>query len=119
MLKLEALPVDGLSVYAVGPDDEELAVPGASDDQLSYHLRLIYEQGFLDSPGEPSLSGKVPFRGFTWAGHDFIDSIRDDDVWRKTKTHAEQIGAWTFDIISGLAKAVIKAKLKAMTGLDI
>ncbi len=115
MLKLEALPVNGHAVFAVGPHDEELAVSGASVDQIAYHLRLIYEQGFLDSPGEPLLSGKIPFRGFTWTGHDFLDSIRDEDVWRKTKTHAEQVGAWTVDILSGLAKAVIKAKLKAAT----
>jgi hypothetical protein len=72
----------------------------------------------LDSPGEPHLSGKVPFRGFTWAGHDFLDSIRDEDIWRKTKMHAEQVGAWTVDTLVGLAKAFIKAKLKASTGLD-
>jgi hypothetical protein len=119
MLKLEALPVDGHSIFAVGADDEEVTISGVSVDQLAYHLRLLRDHGYLDSPGEPSLSGKIPFRGFTWAGHDLIDSFRDEDVWRKTKTHAEQVGAWTVDILSGLAKAIIKAKLKAVTGLDL
>lgn len=32
MLKLEALPIDGHSVFAIGPEDEELAVSGASFD---------------------------------------------------------------------------------------
>lgn len=118
MLKLEALPINGHAIFAVGPDDEEIAVANASVDQIAYHLRLIYDQGFLDSPGEPFLSGQIPFRGLTWAGHDFIDSIRDDDVWRKTKTQAEKVGSWTVDILSGFAKAVIKAKIKAATGLD-
>jgi len=96
MLKLEALPVDGHSIFAIGPSDEELAVDGASFDQIDYHLGLLRKQGFLDCPGEPMLSGKFPFRGLTWAGHDFLDSIRDDDVWRKTKTHAEEVfqAAW-------------------------
>ena len=75
MLKLEALPVDGHSIFAIGPSDEELAVDDASFDQIDYHLRLLREQGFLDCPGEPFLSGKFPFRGLTWAGHDFLDSI--------------------------------------------
>ena len=120
MLKLEALPVDGHSIFAIGPSDEELAVDGASFDQIDYHLGLLRKQGFLDCPGEPMLSGKFPFRGLTWAGHDFLDSIRDDDVWRKTKTHAQQqVGSWTVDILASLAKAIIKAKLKAATGLDL
>jgi len=119
MLKLEALPADGHRIFGVAATDEELAVAGASVDQIDYHLRLLRDQGFLDSPGQPSLSGKYPFRGITWAGHDFVDSIRDDDVWSKTKTQAEKVGSWTVDILAGIAKAVVKAKLKAVTGLDI
>ena len=65
MLKLEALPVDGHSIFAIGPADEELAVDGASFDQIDYHLGLLRKQGFLDCPGEPILSGKFPFRGLT------------------------------------------------------
>jgi hypothetical protein len=119
MMKLEALPADGHSIFAVAATDDELAVAGASVDQIDYHLRLLRDQDFLDCPGEPFLSGKFPFRGLTWAGHDFLDSIRDDDVWHKTKAHAQQVGSWTVDILAGLAKAVIKAKLKAATGLDL
>ena len=65
MLKLEALPVDGHSIFAIGPSDEELAVDGASFDQIDHHLGLLRKQGFLDCPGEPMLSGKFPFRGLT------------------------------------------------------
>ena len=62
---LKALPVDGHSIFANGPADEELAVDGASFDQIDYHLGLLRKQGFLDCPGEPILSGKFPFRGLT------------------------------------------------------
>ena len=65
MLKLEALPVDGHSIFAIGPSDEELAVDGASFDQIDYHLGFFRKQGFLDYPREPMLSGKFPFRGLT------------------------------------------------------
>ena len=65
MLKLEALPVDGHSIFAIGPADEELAVDGASFDQIDYHLGLLRKQAFLDCPGEPMLIGKFPFRGLS------------------------------------------------------
>ncbi|MCA1537510.1 DUF2513 domain-containing protein [Bradyrhizobium sp. NBAIM03] len=119
MLKLEALPVNGHAILTVGPYDKEIAVAGASVDQIAYHLGLLYNGGFLDSPGQPFLSGQIPFRGLSCVGHDLIDAIRDDDVWQKTKTQAEKFGSWTVDILLAAAKAVVKAKFKAVTGLDI
>lgn len=119
MLKLEALPSDGHRILAISAFDDGLAVDGASIEQIDYHLRLLREQDLLDCPGEPFLSGKFPFRGLTWAGHDFMNSIRDDDVWSRTKNHAQQVGSWTVDILAAVAKSVIKAKLKAATGLDL
>lgn len=118
LLNLEALPMGGGSMMVINPYDECLAVAGASADQIDYHLRLLRDEDFIDCPGSQPACG-ITFGGLTWAGHDFLDSIRDDDVWRKTKMHADKVGAWTLDILSGLAKAVIKAKLKALTGLDV
>lgn len=119
LLKLEAWPQRGQSIAIIDPHDERLAIPGSTVDEIAYHLRLIREQGFLDSPGSQPLSGGTTFRGLTWEGHDFLDSVRNDEVWGKTKSSVEAVGGWTLDILSGLAKAIIKAKLKAATGLDI
>jgi Hypothetical protein (DUF2513) len=119
LLKLEAWPQRGQSIAMIEPHDERLAVPETTVDEIAYHLRLIREQGFLDSPGSQPLSGGITFRGLTWEGHDFLDTVRDDRVWKKTMADAQAVGGWTLDILSGLAKAIIKAKLKASTGLDI
>ncbi|MEM7068552.1 MAG: DUF2513 domain-containing protein [Pseudomonadota bacterium] len=55
----------------------------------------------------------------TWRGHDFLDSIRDDEIWRLTKDGAKKAGGFTFDILGQLAKGLIKTKIKEHTGVEI
>lgn len=119
MLKLEAVPVNGHTIWRIGPGDEELVIEGASFDQVAYHLRLIKDEGYLDSPGGFFSTGQIQFRGLTWAGHDFIDSVRDYAVWRKTKEQASKVKSWTVDLLVSLAKAYAKAKIKEHTGFDL
>ncbi|WP_197529076.1 DUF2513 domain-containing protein [Aeoliella mucimassa] len=48
----------------------------------------------------------------TWAGHDFLDSIRSNEVWNDTKKSIANAGVGvTLAIITELAKTCIKQKL--------
>lgn len=73
MLKLEALPINGHAIFAVGPDDEEIAVANASVDQIAYHLRLIYDQGFWTVRASHFFPAKYRFAASL--GRDMILSI--------------------------------------------
>lgn len=55
----------------------------------------------------------------TWKGHDFLDSIRDPEIWRKTIEGADAAKGFTFDILRELAKGFLKTKIKAHTGIEI
>ena len=55
----------------------------------------------------------------TWEGHDFLDTVRDSEVWRKTKEGATAAGGFTFDIVKELAKGLIKTQIKKHTGLEL
>ena len=36
----------------------------------------------------------------TWAGHDFLDSSRDNKIWKLAKEHVIKPGAsWTFSLL--------------------
>jgi hypothetical protein len=119
LLKLEALPSKGSSVIIVSGFDPQMAIESFTPDEIEYHLRLLHAEKFLDSPGTKLPMAGVTFRGLTWAGHDFLDSVRDDGVWRKTKSGAEAAGGFTIDLLAGLAKAILKAKIKELSGLDL
>jgi hypothetical protein len=48
----------------------------------------------------------------TWQGHEFLQSMRDETIWKKAKEHVLKPGAsWTFEILKEWAKAELKERL--------
>ena len=73
----------------------------------------------MTPPGSMPLAGGIPFRKLTWAGHDFVDAVRDPAIWKKTKHSADAIGSITFDLVKDLAKGFIKTKIEEHTGVKL
>jgi hypothetical protein len=92
MLNLESLPSNMGDVFSLQPKD--FAINGFSEHQIEYHLGLLREVGFIDCPGSQPMLG-ITYSGLTWAGHDFLDAVRDPEIWRKTKQGAEAAGGFT------------------------
>ena len=90
--------------------------PGVTSEshKLLEHLRLLEQAGFVDIYATSS-AGIVMFRGLSWSGHDFIDTIRDPKVWDKTKKGAEAAGGFTVDLLKDLAKGLIKKQIEEYT----
>lgn len=82
------------------------------------HLHLMKQAGLVEVMGE-LLSGEVDLRGLTWDGHDFLDTVRDPEVWKRTKEGASKMGGWTFGLIKDLATAYLKHVAKERLGLDL
>jgi len=40
----------------------------------------------------------ITFERLSWEGHDYLDAVRDPEIWLKTKQGTEAIGAFTFDL---------------------
>jgi Hypothetical protein (DUF2513) len=118
LLRLEAFPMEMGEADHVLPDDDRLSDVNATPVEIEYHLSLLRDQGLLACPDSQGMTGVI-FTGLTWSGHDFVDSVRDEEIWRKTKLGAEQTGAWTFDIIKDLAKGFIKTQIKKYTEVEI
>jgi hypothetical protein len=87
-------------------------------DNLSGHLDLLHNAGFIEIE-ERMAGGTVLIRDLTWSGHDFLDSVRDPEVWQKTKEGASKAGAWTVELLMEVGKAYAKQKLKDVTGLEL
>jgi hypothetical protein len=110
LLKLE--PLSGSHVWQhILPNDPRIQLEGHSPDEIEYHLQLLMEQGFVEQPLSGAMEG-IMFKRLTWAGHDYLDAVRDPKVWRKTKEATDKVGSWTFEIVKGLAKSIIKSELQ-------
>lgn len=85
-----------------------------SRHEVEHHFRLLVEAG-LATAGYTSSDGRrwVAVR-LTWAGHDYLDRIRDPAIWRHTKLVMNKAGAWSLDTMGAVAKAAIMAKLEAL-----
>lgn len=83
------------------------------DRRKMYHINLMGDEGFLIGVGE------VTFR-MTSHGHDYLDAIRDEGIWNKTKEAVVASGgAATFEILKSVAQAFVKTKLEKHTGLKL
>lgn len=71
--------------------------------EISYHMKLLIEAGLVSGQMINTMGPEVKdflAEQLTWNGHEFLDSIRSDTVWQKTKKmFTEQGLSMTFDLI--------------------
>ncbi len=85
---MEAMPIPLGSGVLLKRGAEEIAVPGYSLEQTKFHFSLLRNAGFIDVvPIEPTIS--LRFKGLTWAGHDFLDRLRQAEAEDHSEGAAE------------------------------
>ena len=93
-------------------------VSGYPPEVVSYHFYILNEAGLIEASCFKPISGPMDCNGrnLTWAGHEFLDSIRNDTAWNKIKTTAKSKGVdLSFEVIKQVAVVVIKGLLGAPT----
>ena len=90
------------------------ALAAYSKHQVDHHFRLLIEGG-LATAGYISADGRrwVAVR-LTWCGHDYLDNIRDSQVWKHTRTAMNKVGSWSLDTMGAIARSMIIARLETL-----
>lgn len=107
LLQVEARPT---------PQSIELVeVPSHDQEEISYHVKLLGDAGYLDIYDLRTL-GPDGFRyapsALTNAGHDLLDGMRNNSIWDATKARLLKIGGSApLDVVQAVITAVIKEKL--------
>ena len=114
LLDLESLPTPSQGYYFL---------EGADEDAFDHSMKVMLDQGLIEAQkwgthDRPRGRWHAMVR-LTWAGHDFLDTIRDDEVWQKTKAGVKAAGGFSFDLMKALAKGLIKKKIEAHTGIEL
>ena len=104
----------GLRSCTVTVDDFEET---KSKETLMAHINMLREIGLLGE-GRRAI-GIISIGNLTWHGHDFLDSVRNPEIWRKTKDAAEKAGGFTFSILGEIAKGLIKTQVEKHTGVEL
>lgn len=100
-------------------DPYELVDPkfeGHNETEISYHISLLDDAGLLHGQDRSAIG---VFRwsagALTWAGHEFVEAIRDDSVWKEALAITAKSGDGTvFEILN---KALMQV-LEKRTGLE-
>ena len=97
--------------------ERDLVIEGFTPDQVEYHLRILVSARMFEMPGNAGMYYIIS--GLTPAGHDFVDSVRDETIWKLTKGGANAAGGFTIDTLSAIGKAFLRKQVEKYTGLDI
>ena len=95
---------------------EAFATDRISFDDVCYHFRIMDEAGLVWAvvvyDGDTPRCGTAT--GPTWAGSDFLASVRSDTIWSKVKERvAKATGDASLDVIKSLAVKLSEAALLA------
>ena|ERR1700730_3813371 len=94
----------------------DLGITDYSYAEVAYHLNLLIRGGFID--GIRKMQMPI-ISQLTWAGHDFLDSVRDPETWAKTKSAAVRAGGFTVELLRDLAVGLIKKQIEEKTGIKL
>ena len=100
----------------------EIPIDGYDLKTIGYHCAVLHDAGLVEDYkgqyGDNELLGFGVGR-LTWDGHEFLDKIRSDTVWNKTKDIIAKKGIpFVLDAVKGIATAVITDMIQAAgTGL--
>lgn len=103
---------------------ENIAIEGHDVSSLKYHLNLMYQAGLLNAEAVTSSTNTsrliyvIPF-DLTWEGHEFLETVRDPEIWRKAKANGKTAGTASIEFIWSIAKALVLSAIKEKTGLDL
>ena len=82
---------------------------GCGEEQFEYHMEILAEAGFIKMNRHETYDG-VSYEDcrLTWSGHEYLDAVRDSNVWNKVKEEAAQLESVPVAVIRDIALAAIR-----------
>lgn len=105
----DASPYDGVA----------LEIDGWTQEQIAYHVMLLAEANYLIAEDLGGIGDDLAWEAqrLTYAGHEFLDTIRDAEVWRRTKDAAGKMGGVSLQVMVEIGKAFAKQVIAERTGI--
>ncbi|MCI1958159.1 MAG: DUF2513 domain-containing protein [Clostridia bacterium] len=112
LLKLEDLDYENRSNVEM----LHAQLPQYTENQISYTCIKLSEAGFIRADVLNIMGHVNPQVGkiydITYNGHQFIENIRSENVWVKTKNIASNVGSASLNAISLIASNIISDLIK-------
>ncbi len=92
-----------------------LQIDGYDIETIAYHCDLLFEASLIKSYKPTYASDEIYFfsvGALTWEGHDFLDNIRENTMWNRTKNSIKENALpMTLEVIKSVATSFINDRL--------
>lgn len=105
LLEFEEFPLNCHTPY-----DFKKSIAKHGESAVEYALAKLNEAGYIRADIRSFQNGLYDYYGIfdiTFSGHQFLEKIRDNKVWSKTKSMASAAGSRAFDVITQIATSII------------
>lgn len=75
--------------------------------EMVEYIQLLRSGGLLEEHSRHSYR-------ISWQGHEFLDSVRDPEIWTKTKEGVAKVGSFSLGMVADLALGYAKAKAASL-----
>lgn len=99
-----------------------MTIDGYEFNDVAYQCKLLFDAELVDQYkakyGDNTIYA-FTVGGLTWEGHDFLDKIREDTIWNKTKETIRKNGLpIIIDVIKDVATGIVSSMTEgAVKGL--
>ena len=110
----QIVPKSHAAIFGIANEDameDELA------SKMQRHLELLQEAGLASFFA--ILDGEWLDAKITLLGYEFLETVRDPEIWDLAKNGAANAGGAGLELFGQLAKGLIKTKIEQHTGIDI
>ena len=96
----------------------EISIDGYDMKTIAYHCAILHDAELIyDYKGQYG-GDELLFFGvgrLTWAGHEFLDKIKNDSVWSKTKGVIKEKGIpFVLDAVKEIATAITTSMIQSV-----
>jgi hypothetical protein len=97
-------------------------IDGIDNDLLARHVEMLFDAGLLDGTAMGNVFGtyrNIHVKDLSWDGHEFIDAISKEGVWKKLKETLSpaEISTLPLKVIKDTSIALLTSIVKAKFGL--
>lgn len=117
LLKLEDFENldDDLHYQYMTLDDMTEALPKFPKNMIAY-TTLKAEEGDLINASIMNADGGIyacTYSSLTYDGHQFLDNVRNNNIWNKTKSIAKELGCTSFRSLLSISEKIILAMIQS------
>lgn len=91
-------------------------LPNYSEEDLHYCLIKLDESGLLEvitiQIPRQHMPGIKTIHNLTFQGHEFLENIKAENTWNKTKSIASKVGSFSLNTIRDISVGVISEVIK-------